>query len=329
MIDLHLHLDGSLEPEFLHSLASQQHLDLTVEDIKKQVIATSCCSLNDYLSCFDLPIQLLQTEDSLMQATFHLMERLEKEGVFYAEIRFAPQLHTAKGLSIDNVVNAVLLALCEANRVLEVKAQLILCCMRGDISNKLQNIETIEVARKYLGKGVCAIDLAGAEALYKTQDFKYIFEIAKGLDIPFVIHAGEADGPDSVSSAINFGASRIGHGIAIKDAKYLINEVKDRQIGIEMCPTSNLQTKAINNIQDFPLVEYLENGLLATINTDNMTVSNTNLSKEFDLIKNGLGITDEIRKKLICNSVRCSFLSEADKTKLMLKVIENKKNKKI
>lgn len=325
MIDLHLHLDGSLEPEFLHSLASQQHMDLSVEDIKKQVICTSCNSLNEYLGCFDLPIKLLQTEDSLMQATFHLMERLEKEKMAYAEIRFAPQLHTRLGLSIENVVNAVLLALNEANRVFSVKAQVILCCMRGGVENKLQNIETIEVGRKYLGKGVCAIDLAGAEALYKTQDFKYLFEIAKGVGMPFVIHAGEADGVESVSSAINFGASRIGHGIALRNEEYLMNEVKEKQIAIEMCPTSNLQTKAIKNIKDFPLFEFLDNNLLATINTDNMTVSNTTINKEFELLENKLGVNNEIRKKLICNSVRSAFLTEADKTKLMLKVLNQRK----
>ena len=223
------------------------------------------------------------------------------------------------------MIKAVLLALNEANSVFKVKAQIILCCMRGGVENKLQNIETVELASRYMSKGVCAVDLAGAEAVYKTKDFEYLFEIAKGLSVPFVIHAGEADGVESVRSAINFGAARIGHGIALKESKYLMDEVKERQIGIEMCPSSNLQTKAIKDIKDFPLIEYLDNGILATINTDNMTVSNTTISREFDLLKTELGINGEIIKNLISNSVRSAFLSEADKTKLMLKMIKSLK----
>ena len=326
MIDLHLHLDGSLEPDFMLTLAKQQNLDLSIEKIKEKVICKpNCPSLEKYLKCFDLPLTLLQTEDALMQATFHVMERLERQGMCYAELRFAPQLHTKKGLSIDNVINAVVTAMNEANRVLRVKGQIILCCMRGGKENKLENITTIEEGRKYLHQGVCAVDLAGDEHKYKTKDFGYLFELCNGIEMPFVIHAGESDGVDSVKAAIDFGCQRIGHGIALKDSEYLIRAVAQKHIAIEMCPSSNLQTKCIKSLKEFPIKEFLDYGVLATINTDNMTVSNTTINKEFELLKNEIGLTDEDKKKLICNSIRSSFLNEADKTKLLLKVLSGLK----
>lgn len=324
MIDLHLHLDGSLDAEFLMKLIGQQGVDNISEDIvKSKITATKdCTDLNRYLQCFDLPLSLLQTEDALMQATYYLVEKLSQEGLLYAEIRFAPQLHTKKGLSIKQVIEAVLLALNEANQTFRIKAQIILCCMRGGIENKLANIETIEVGSLYKNKGVVAIDLAGAEALYKTKDFGYLFEICKGLDMPFVIHAGEADGEDSVRSAIEFGAKRIGHGIALQHNEELMRMVKERGIAIEMCPSSNLQTKAIKSIAEFPLRKYMDRGIAVTINTDNMVVSGTTIDNEFDLLKSELGLTFEEKKILLCNAVKASFLTEQDKTKLMLGVLK-------
>ena len=329
MIDLHLHLDGSLEPEFMLTLAKQQNLNLSLEKIKERAICKNdCSSLTEYLKCFELPLSLLQTEDALMQATFHVMERLDRQNICYAEIRFAPQLHMRRGLSIDGAISAVVQAMNEANRVLRVKGQVILCCMRGGNENKLQNIATIELGRNYLGHGVCAVDLAGDEAKYKTKDFSYLFELCKGIDMPFTIHAGESDGVDSVKSAIEFGCTRIGHGIALKNSEFLIRTVAQKHIGIEMCPSSNLQTKAIKSLEEFPVREFLDYGILATINTDNMTVSNTTIDNEFEVLKNGIGLTGEEKKKLICNAIRVSFLNESDKTKLLLKVLTglNEKN---
>lgn len=326
MIDLHLHLDGSLEPQFLQVLANEQKKEITLQEIQQKTICpTSCKSLNDYLQCFDLPLELLQTEDSLMQATYHLVERLERQNMLYAEIRFAPMLHTRQGLSIRQVITAVITALNEANRCFNVKSQIILCCMRGGVENKLQNIQTIEEGSRFLGKGVVAIDLAGAEALYKTKDFEYLFTIAKGVNMPFVIHAGESDGVDSVKYAVDFGAKRIGHGIALQDSIELMQFVSKNQIAIEMCLSSNLQTKAIKEIEDFPVKKYLDFGILVTINTDNMTVSNTTIEKEFYLMEKSLNLGKEVQKKLLSNSVRASFLSEADKAKLMLKVLDRLK----
>ncbi len=325
MIDLHLHLDGSLSPEFLTGLMRRQGLNLTKEEIEKKVVADSrVSSLNDYLEKFDFPLSLLQTEEAIMEAVYHLVDRLNSENMLYAEIRFAPQLHTKRGLSIDRVIRASCEALKMANGSFTTKAQLILCCMRGGVENKLDNIKTIEDGRKYLGQGVCAIDLAGAEGLYPTKDFGYLFEICNGVDMPFIVHAGEDGDASSVRFAVENGAKRIGHGIALKEDEGLLKEVVEREIGIETCLSSNLQTRAIKNIEEFPIRKFLSAGALVTVNTDNMTVSNTTIQKEFDLLTNEFMLTKEEKTTLLSNAIKVSFLSPQDKAKLMLTTLGGK-----
>ena len=325
MIDLHLHFDGSLSPTLLSGLAKRQGLNLTKEEIAKKVVCDSRVnSLNDYLEKFDFTLSLLQTEEAIMEAVFHLVERLNSENMLYAEIRFAPQLHTKKRLSIANVIDVATMALKEANSCFTTKAQLILCCMRGGIENKLDNIKTIEEGRKYLKNGVCAIDLAGAEAVYPTKDFTYLFEICRGIEMTFIVHAGEADGANSVRVAVESGVKRIGHGIALKDDDELLSEVVKAGIGIETCLSSNLQTKAISNISEFPIRKFMDKGALVSVNTDNMTVSNTTVKKEFDLLTNEFMLTPSEKTTLLANAIKTSFLSQQDKAKLMLKVLGGK-----
>src|SRR5699024_251334 len=143
-------------------------------------------------------------------------------------------------------------------------------------------METIRLAKKYLVKdgGVVAIDLAGAEGLFPTADYKEEFEEAQRLGIPVTIHAGEADGAESVKTALEFGAVRIGHGVRSFEDPGLLQELKRRQTCLEMCPTSNRQTKAIENMEQYPFTDYLKMGICVTINTDDMAISRTTIQKE-------------------------------------------------
>ncbi len=139
--------------------------------------------------------------------------------------------------------------------------------------NEKENMETIRLASKYLGKGVVAADLAGAEALYPTSSFEAVFKEAARKGVPFTIHAGEADGPKSIWEALRFGAKRIGHGVRCLEDEKLVEYLKEKQIPLEVCPTSNFQTRAVKG--EYPLKKMLEMGLCATLNTDNTTVSGT------------------------------------------------------
>lgn len=307
MVDLHLHLDGSLSPSFVIAQAKAQGIVLPVPEshVAELMSPKNCRDLNDYLKAFELPLTVLQVASGLTDAYCALARRLKETEVDYAEIRFAPQLHTKKGLSSQDIVEAVLRGR-EQAQASDVRTNVILCCMRGK-ENIKQNFETVELARAYAHKGIVGVDLAGAEALYDTAGFKEIFCRAVSYGIPITIHAGEADGADSVRKALAMGARRIGHGVRMAEDKKLLELVSREGIGVEMCPTSNIQTKAIADFADYPILRYLELGILATVNTDNMTVSDTTVGQEFRLLKSKLGMTDAQRATLIDNSYKIAF----------------------
>ncbi len=316
MIDLHLHLDGSLKPETVLELAKEQNISFaqkTIKDMREALCAPKKCKdLNEYLERFDIPLKVLQIGSAIERVTYELIKDLANQGLVYVEIRFAPQFSTMKGLSIEEVTISAINGLKKAlNEESTIKANLILCCMRGN-NNQKENIETINTAKKFLNNGVAAVDLAGAEAIFKTSEFKELFKLAKDLDIPFTIHAGEADGIYSVKSAIDMGAKRIGHGVRAREDISLLETLESNGITLEMCPASNIQTNAVTDIFDHPLKQYFNQGISVTINTDNMTVSNTTIKNEIELAKQ-LDFSDNDILKLMINSVNGAFISEQEK----------------
>lgn len=318
MLDLHLHLDGSLPLSLVQSLIAEQHLDLPTDPQQLAPMLTvpaTCRSLNDYLACFSLPTRLLQSAEALTRAAQSLAQELAEEGHWYAEIRFAPQLHTQQGLTQAQAVDAVLAGLQAAHRSHPgFFAQAILCCMRG--GDPAANLETVHAAEHTCGHGVCALDLAGAEALYPTSAYHTLFERARALHLPFTIHAGEADSAESVLTALEFGAARIGHGVHSIESKPLLTRLAQQQIPLELCFTSNLQTKAVPNAAAFPLRDFLDCGICATINTDNRTVSGVTLSGEYA----ALHLTPQERTHLLKNSIHAAFLPPEQKQQLLNKL---------
>lgn len=319
MIDLHLHFDGSLLPQTILELAKEQGIALPSEEPDELKLFLSapadCKSLNEYLEKFDLPLSVLQTKEAIRKAMYILVRTLREQAMLYAEIRLAPQQHTKKGLSQEQVVGAALLGMQEAMVGSFFKAKLILCCMRrGD--NEAENRETVRVAASYLGRGVAALDLAGAEALYPTRDFEPIFALAREYHVPFTIHAGEADGPESVREALRMGASRIGHGVRSGEDKELLAWLRERKIPLEMCVTSNVQTKAAPSLREHPILSYLRQGLLVTVNTDNMTVSDTTIEREYSLLSAKLGMSSAEKRQLLLNGAEAAFLTEEERWRL-------------
>ena len=233
MIDLHLHLDGSIDPADMFRMAQMSGVRLPAEreeEIKeKLVVSPGCRNLGEYLEKFDLPLQVLQTGESMEFAVYRLLERLHAQGLCRAEIRFAPQLHTEKGLTQKEAVQAAIQGLVRGTEDFGISAGLILCCMRG-AQNQAQNLETVAVAESFLGQGVCALDLAGNEAAWPTGDFADLFLQAGQRGIPAVIHAGEAAGPESVRKALELGAVRIGHGIHAAQDQELVGILKDKKM---------------------------------------------------------------------------------------------------
>ena len=317
LVELHIHLDGSLSIENIKKIAILQNIDIPGDaEIVNKMMAKDCHDLNEFLTKFDFPLSLLQTKEGITNAVKNLEEELIQQGIIYAEIRFAPQLHVRKGLTVEEVVNAAI----EGLKLSSLKSNLILCCMRGN--NHEENIETVKLAKKYLGKGVCAIDLAGAEGLYPTSDYEDIFELANELCIPFTIHAGEADGPSSVYEAVRFGAKRIGHGVRSIEDSNLVQLIKDKGITLEICPTSNIYTGIYDKISDIPIKEFIDNGVKITINTDDPVICNTTLKNELTLVKDVFNLTDKEMIKLQLNAINASFASKEVKEEIIERIMK-------
>lgn len=340
-IDLHLHLDGAITVPIARKLAALQTLTLPSDDgqtlLSLLSVPSDCRSLNDFLKCFSLPLSLMQTREGIREAVRLVQENIRIQGVIYAEIRFAPQLHCDNGLTQKEVIEAAL----EGLHASGLPCNLILCCMRG-ADNHEANMETVKLAREYLISssgtgdpapdapdgfphhpsalprfGVAALDLAGAEALFPTRDFTGLFTLARSLGIPFTIHAGEADGPDSVRCAVEMGAARIGHGVRIAQDPETMRLVRDRGIFLEMCPTSNRQTLAAEDMSRYPLKQFLEYGIKVTLNTDDMAICRTSMPEEFQYAEQKLGITESGKKQMLLNAADAAFTDS--NTKELLK----------
>lgn len=317
MIDLHCHLDGCITVEIAKKLAEIQNIILPAKNddelLEKLSVSPNCRNLNDFLNCFDLPGSLLQTKESISLAVKLVQENLKNQGLIYLELRFAPQKHCEKGLSQEEVILAAL----EGLKQSDLHTNLILCLMRGS-DNKKENLETIELAKKYLveDEGIVALDLAGAESIFETSNFEQEFLLAKKWNIPFTIHAGEASGSESVKKALEFGAKRIGHGIRSFENPKVMNYIIKNEIPLEMCPTSNYQTKVIEDMKNYPLVDFIKKGVKVTINTDDMAICRTNLKNEFNYIEKMYKITKDDEKKLLLNAADAAFCSKNYKSKM-------------
>lgn len=310
-VELHVHLDGSLDVETFSTLTK---VDLT--DARKLLsVGNNCQDLNDYLRCFDAPVKFMQSSSILNLVAKKLVSSLENDNVIYAEVRFAPNKHT-NNLKIEEVIESVL----EGLKSDKVKVNLILCMMRGD--NFEDNLRVIDMANKYRDSGVVGIDLAGAESLYKTKDYEKLFKYAESLKIPFTIHAGEADGVESINSAISFGATRIGHGVRSLESEECLDSIKNKNILLEICPTSNIQTGICSSILTHPIKKLFDRGICLNINTDNRTVSNITLNEEYTLLEKTFNFTEDDFNNMNIEAIKHAFISEDEKKELIKKIEE-------
>jgi len=308
-VELHCHLDGSLP---LYTVRELLGREVTLEELQ---VKDDCQNLAEYLEKFDLPLQCLQTAEGLRRASKDFLLEASKENIRYMEVRFAPLLSVNEHLNCAQVIEAVLDGLREAKEICGVPCHVIACAMRHHTEE--ESLSMMKTARAYLGEGVCAVDLAGNEAAYPMEGFHRLFGEAKRLGLPFTIHAGECGCVENVIEAVECGAARIGHGIALRGNSEAIRFCAERHIGIEMCPVSNLQTKAVRNHNEYPLREFMNAGLCVTLNTDNRTVSNTSIAKEMEFVQKHYQITDEELMQFQCNAVEAAFADDATKHELM------------
>ncbi|SEB37363.1 adenosine deaminase [Paramicrobacterium humi] len=308
-VSLHDHLDGGLRPQTIIELADEAGVDVPESDAAAlgDWFLTQCNAGNlvDYLTTFDLTTSVMQTADALERIAREFVLDLSADGVVYGEVRWAPEQHLARGLSLDQAVEAVQSGL-EAG-VTEVErqgrsmrvGQLVTAMRHAD-----RGLEVAELAVRHRDRGVVGFDIAGAEAGFPPSRHRLAFDYLAQNHLPVTVHAGEADGLLSIESALFDGrALRLGHGVRLAedvtieradaDSTYvtlgeLAEWVKDREIALELSPSSNLQTGAIaawgSELADHPFDLFYQLGFRVTVNVDNRTQSGTTLTRELSLL---------------------------------------------
>jgi adenosine deaminase len=308
--DLHVHLDGSLRLETILDIAKKEGTELPASTVEGLHAAIGCGknfgSLVDYLKGFEITLRVMQSEDSLERIAFELAEDAHQENVRYMEVRYAPMLHTRRGVKLTKVVEAVLDGLRRARETYGIKANVIVCGIRNIAPES--SYEMAELAVAYKGRGVVGFDLAGAEADFPAKHHRDSFQLVRDNNINCTIHAGEAYGPESIAQAIHVcGAHRIGHGCRLRENGDLLHYMNDHRIPLECCPSSNVQTGAVRDISSHPLKLYFDLGLRVTVNTDNRLITDTSVSKELWLCHTKMGIPFEDMKNIIVSGFKSSF----------------------
>ncbi|HEY0248932.1 MAG TPA: adenosine deaminase [Gryllotalpicola sp.] len=342
-ISLHDHLDGGVRPRTLVELAADIGLELPETDATSLgrwfAEKSNAGSLVEYLKTFDLTVGVMQTESGLARVAREFVEDLHSDGVIYGELRWAPEQHTSRGLALDQAVEAVQAGIDQAVAHIEADGGFIKV---GQLVTSLRNnpggtLEIAQLAVRHRDSGVVGFDIAGPEAGFPASTMTAAFDYLASEWFPATVHAGEADGLDSIRSALVDGrALRLGHGVRIAEDLVIERQddentyvslgllsqwVKDREIALETSPSSNLQTGAVarwgSSLTDHPFDLLYQLGFRVTVNTDNRLMSDTSLSKELALLADAFAYTLDDLETFQLNAAAAAFLPLEDREELV------------
>ncbi len=321
--ELHCHLDGSMRPRTVLELAAEQGVKLPTTNLAKLTrlmqAGKRTRNLGDYLKIFDLTLSVLQQKEALYRTAYELVEDCAEENVRHLEVRYSPILHRKKRLPFPDIVDPVIAGLRDAGAKHNVSTGVIICGIRS-MSPKV-SIQLAELAVAYKGRGVLAFDLAGQERDYPAKAHREAFQLILKHNINSTVHGGEAFGAASIAQALHYcGAHRIGHGTRLKEDPDLLRYVRDHRIPLEMCLSSNIQTRAVNRIQDHPCGEYFRQGLRVTLNTDNRLMSATTVSEEVALAARAFKFSPYELKRIVINGFKSAFLPYPQKARMLREV---------
>ena len=308
--ELHCHLDGSVRPETLLALAHEYGQPMPrhdAESLRDYMVVSDGHSLDDYLQRFAVTLSVMQTAEALERIAYELAIDAAADGVRYLEVRYAPILNARHGLSLGDAVQAPLRGLERAEREVGIVARVIVCGIRS--MAPAVSLELAELAVAFRGRGVVGFDLAGGEAGNPAAAHQQAFAHARRHDLACTCHAGEGDGPESVRQALHACCvDRIGHGTRIVEDPALLEYVIDRRVPIEVCLTSNIQTRAAASYDAHPLRLYYDRGMHVVLNTDNRLMSGTTLTDEYEHASRHLGFSFDELARMALNGFDSAFL---------------------
>ncbi|HEV2150605.1 MAG TPA: adenosine deaminase, partial [Longimicrobiaceae bacterium] len=322
--ELHVHLDGSLRPETMLELAAEYGKKMPAQDpdrLRDYMHVQDARNLVEYLERFEITLSVMQTADALERIAYELAEDLARENVRYAEIRYSPILNSREGLPLTEAVEAPLRGLRQAEEDFGIRTAIIICGIRNMEPATSRDLADLTVA--YKDRGVVAFDLAGAEYNYPAKKHKDAFFTVINKNMAATIHAGEAYGPESIHQALHYcKAHRIGHGTRLFEDPDLMQYVKDFRVPIEICLTSNVQTRAVRSFAEHPLRLYYDEGIVLSLNTDNRLMSATTVTEEYWRAHQHLGFTWEELTDIALMSFDSSFLHFEEKQRMIGEVRE-------
>ena len=282
--ELHCHLDGAVRPSTAEELALEQGLDLRRP--LRLTAPEDCPSQTVYISYFDDAIAVLQTAGALERAALELGIDSAADNIDYLEVRWAPRLHLRRGLTVSEVIEAVLSGLAAS----PLRAVAIVCAMRHHQVE--DNVALARQAGLFAGRGVVGFDLAGDEIRYAAEPQRPAFEAARAAGLSLTCHAGEAGDPSNVEEALDLGVERIAHGVIGARDPRIVERIRSEGVALDLCPTANWKCKAVPSLGEHPLPALVRAGVRCTISTDSRTVAHTTLSREFELAAE-MGLSDD------------------------------------
>jgi adenine deaminase len=307
--ELHLHLEGSLEPAMLFELAARNHVALPFHSVAEVRAAYRFQRLDDFLSIYYQGMSVLRTEQDYYELTLAYMQRAHGDGVRHAEVFFDPQGHTRRGIGFGTVIRGIVAGLQEADRTLGVTSRLIMCFLR-DLS-EADAIETLREAEPYL-EHLTAVGLDSSELAHPPRKFERAYREAKARGLRLVAHAGEEGPPEYVRQALDLlHVDRIDHGNRSLEDPLLVDRLRASGMTLTVCPLSNLKLGGVKDIREHPLKRMLELGLAATVNSDDPAYFGGYVHDNFVAVAENLDLSREQIVTLARNSFRGSFLDEA------------------
>jgi adenosine deaminase len=317
--ELHCHLDGSLRPETMLELAAETGVAMPAADadgLRRYMKVIDARNLEEYLERFAVTLSVLQTESALERVAYELAEDAARDGVRYIEVRYAPVLNLREGLSLEQAVEAPLRGLARAERDHGIIGRVIVCAIRS--MSPAVSQELAELAVAYRHRGVVGFDLAGGEMGNPARVHARAFEYVRCHDLACTCHAGEGDGADSVRQAVHVcGAHRLGHATRLIEDTSLTDYCNDRRIPLEICLTSNVQTRVVGSYSLHPFREYFDRGLNVVLNTDNRLMSGVTLTDEYVHASQSLAFSFDELARVALNGFESCFLPYEERMRLV------------
>ena len=321
--ELHCHLDGSLRPRTVLALAKEQGVELPTTNLGELTrllqAGKRTRDLGDYLKIFDLTLAVMQEKDALYRVARELVEDCAAENVRHLEVRYSPILHRNKKLAFEDIVDPVIAGLRDAGEKHGMSTGVIICGIRS--MEPRVSMALAELAVAYKGRGVLAFDLAGQEKDYPAKAHREAFQLILEHNINSTVHGGEAFGAQSIAQALHYcGAHRIGHGTRLLEDPDLLRYVRDHRVPLEVCLSSNIQTRAVRSAKEHPCGDYFRQGLRVTLNTDNRLMSATTLTEELALAARAFRFSPYEVKRIILNGFKSAFMPYPQKARMLREV---------